>query len=247
MTISKQIKQVISDFPNDFVFTTSDFNFDVTQKEAVARTLQRMFQRGEIAKLTNGKYYKPRQTIFGALMPSPAQIAKEFLVKDGEIIGYLTGASAFSQYSLTTQISSKLQIGTNTYRQPLVRGGYTISFVVQPNAITRDNIELLKILDCLRFIKEIPGTTTAVACQRMMCVIAELSDDEKRLLVSYALKYTSYVRALLGAILEAAQCGRELTEPLQQSLSGVSKYKFAIPIEVLPTKENWNIYEPTRK
>ena len=142
MTVSKKIKQAISEFPDDFVFAVSDFDCDVSQREAAARALQRMAENGEISKLSNGKYYKPRVTVFGNLKPSPAQVAKEFLVKDGQVIGYLTGTTAFSQYSLTTQISSGIQIGTNYYRRPLKRGSYNISFVLQPNDIKEDAIDL---------------------------------------------------------------------------------------------------------
>ncbi len=246
MTISKKIKQIISELPDDYVFVASDFGLDVSQREASARALQRMAKRGEISKLANGRYYKPRQTIFGPLKPSPSQIAKDFLFKDGKIIGYLTGIYAFSQYALTTQISSKIQIGTNTYRQPLNRNGYNISFVVQPNEITEDSIELLKILDCLRFIKEIPGTTVAEACRQITVAIRRTPDYNKREMVKYAIKYTPYVRALLGAILESIGC-TQLVEPLRQSLSGVSKYHLPITEDILPTKKNWRIYEPARK
>lgn len=247
MTVAKKIKQTISEFPDDFTFTASDFDFDVSQREAASRALQRMAQRGEISKLSTGRYYKPRQSVFGPLKPSPSQIAKDFLVRDGKTVGYLTGAAAFSRFSLTTQISSRIQIGTNTYRQPLRRGGHDISFIVQPNMITETNTGLLMLLDCLRFIRDIPGTTAADACRRMMHVIRELPENDRQDMVRYALGYTPYVRALAGAILESIGCGRELTEPLRQSLSGVSKYRLPIPEEVLPTKTNWRIYEPARK
>lgn len=57
-----------------------------------------MAERGEISKQTNGKYYKTRKTIFGELAPSPSRIANEYLVKNGRIIVYMTGGSAFTLY-----------------------------------------------------------------------------------------------------------------------------------------------------
>ena len=108
--------------------------------------------------------------VFGSLKLSPAQVAKEILVKDGRVIGYLTEPTAFSQYSLTTQISSGIQIGTNYYRSPLKRGNYNISFVLQPNDIKEDAIDLFRLLDCLKFIKEIPGTIPSEACKRIICI-----------------------------------------------------------------------------
>ena len=56
MTVSKKIKQAISEFPDDFVFAVSDLDCDVSQREAAARALQRMAENGEISKLSNGKY-----------------------------------------------------------------------------------------------------------------------------------------------------------------------------------------------
>lgn len=241
MTTSKRIKQIVSNIPDDFVFAVSDLDCDINQKEAAARTLQRMAERGEISKLSSGKYYKPRQTIFGMLKPSPAQIAKEFLTKDGKVIGYLTGAAAFSQYSLTTQISSDIQIGTGFYRRPLQRGIYNISFIPQQNEIKEEAIDILRLLDCLKLIKKIPGTTPDEACKRLICVIRNLSDKDKTRAVKYAMKYAPNVRALLGAIMEYIGCDRSLTEPLRQSLNGISKYKLPISADILPTKSNWRI------
>lgn len=247
MTVSKKIKQAISEFPDDFVFAVSDLGCDVSQREAAARALQRMAENGEISKLSNGKYYKPRVTVFGNLKPSPAQVAKEFLVKNGRVIGYLTGATAFSQYSLTTQISSGIQIGTNYYRRPLKRGNYNISFVLQSNDIKEEAIDLLRLLDCIKFIKEIPGTTPNEACKRIICIIKDLADSEKEKLSSYALNYSPSVRALLGAIMEYVGCADSLVETLWQSLNGISKYRLPITDTVLPNKLKWRIYEPARR
>lgn len=247
MTVSKKIKQDVSKFPDDFVFAVSDLDCDVSQRAAAARALQRMAENGEISKLSNGKYYKPRITVFGNLRPSPAQVAKEFLVKDGRVIGYLTGAIAFSQYSLTTQISSGIQIGTNCYRRPLKRGNYNISFVLQPNKITEDAIDLFRLLDCLKFIKKIPGTSPNEACKRIICIIKGLDDNEKKKMAEYALNYAPSVKALLGAIMEHLGCGDSIVEPLRQSLNGISRYRIPITDTILPNKTKWRIYEPARR
>ncbi len=247
MTIAKQIKSIIQSFPDDYVFGADDFDFDLQQRQAVSKTLQRMVRNGEISTLAKGKYYIPRTTMFGPLKPSPAQIAREFIFKDGRRVGYLTGTSAFSRFSLTTQISSKIQIGTNKYRQPKKRDGYDISFVMQANEINEDNIDVLTILDCLRFIKKIPATTTKEACKRIISVISDLPNSQKALMAQCAMGYSPSVRALCGAILEYVGENEVLTGTLRKSLSGASKYWYNIPAEILPTSLNWRIYEPTRK
>ena len=247
MTIAKQIKETIRTFPDDYVFGADDFDFTLQQRQAVSKTLQRMVRSGEISTLAKGKYFKPRQTIFGSLKPSPAQIAKEFIFKNGKRVGYMTGVAAFSQFSLTTQISSKIQIGTKQYRHPIKRNGYDISFIVQPNEINDDNVDVLCILDCLRYIKRVPATTTSEACKRMISVIAELPEQKKTLLVQCAMEYSASVRALCGAVVEYVSNDETLTEPLRRSLSGATKYRYDIPSEILPTSLNWRIYEPARK
>jgi transposase len=52
------------------------------------------------------------------------------LEKNGKIIGYITGVSAFASMGFTTQIASSIMIGTNRYRRPLSRGGYDISLLL---------------------------------------------------------------------------------------------------------------------
>lgn len=247
MTVAKKIKQYVAELPDDYMFVASDMECDVSERGAVSRALQRMAQRGELSKLSSGKFYKPRKTVFGELKPSPMQLVKDFLVKNGEVVGYLTGMSVLSQYSLTTQISSKIEIGTNEYRGPLQRDGFDISFVLQRNKITKDSIEMLKILDCLKFINKIPATSPDEACRRMIFVIRDLSDEEKSRMAEYALKYSPYVRALCGAILEEVGCSGEIKDKLKKSLSGVSKYRLDISETTLPTKKNWRIYAPSRR
>ena len=44
----KEIKQMVSDFPDDFVFVASDLDCEISQRDAAARALQRMAERGEI-------------------------------------------------------------------------------------------------------------------------------------------------------------------------------------------------------
>lgn len=247
MSISSAIRSSIDRFPENFVFGASDFSFGPQQRQAVTKTLQRLVQTNAIKTLSKGRYYKPKRTIFGTLKPAPAQVAREFLIKSGKPIGYLTGSSVFSQYSLTTQISSKIQVGTNTYRQPVKRSGYTISFVLQANPISEENIEVLSILDCIRFIKKIPATTVDEACSRLIYLIKGLGKDKKILLIDNAFRYSQSTRALCGAILEYVGFDSVLLDKLKETISGASKSLYAIFPATLPTKLNWRIYEPTRK
>ncbi len=247
MNVAKEIKRKISAFSDDYVFTASDFEMDSQSVSAVVKALNRMVVSGEIAKLAKGKFYKARKTQFGELKPSAYQIAKDYIERDGKLIGYITGYSAYNALGLTTQISSHIHIGTNKSRRAVKRDKYTISFILQQNTITKKNIEILRILDAIRFIREIPAITPDKACVRLKEIVKGLNEDQKVLFVKCSLKYTNYVRALCGAILEDVGCDSCLLETIRKSLNGVTNYYLPISESVLSTKQNWRIYEPTRK
>lgn len=247
MNISKEIRKKIVVFPDDYVFKASDFEMESQNQSAVVKALNRMAASGEITKLSKGKFYKPRKTQFGELKPSAYQIAKDYIERDGKLIGYITGYSAYNALGLTTQISSYIQIGTNKSRRAVKRDKYTISFIMQQNTITKKNIEILRILDAVRFIREIPATTPNEACIRLKEIIKDLNDEQKEMLVKCSLKYTNYVRALCGAILEDIGYDGNSLDSIRKSLNGVTNYHLPISESVLPNKQNWRIYEPARK
>jgi len=241
MKIVDKIESQIKKIPQGQVFAYTDFDIEVERKDTIVKTLNNLVAKGKIAKLSKGKFYKPQVTEFGALLPSSYQIVKDFIEKDGRLIGYLTGYSVYSDLLLTTQIANIIQIGTNQYRRPLKRGNYKISFVLQANKITRTNYKLLQILDAVRFVRSIPATTTDEACKRIIQIFKELTAEEQAKITNLALNYTDYVRALCGAILEVNNANKSLLALLSNSLNGVSSYKLDISNNILPTKTKWRI------
>lgn len=244
MKIAGQVKQKIATFPAGVVFTISDFGFDAKNDLALAKALSRLAAAGELCKVSKGKYYKPKETLLGKIKPANSEIVKDFLEKEDKLIGYMTGPQAFASMGLTSQISSAIIIGSNKYRRPLQRGEYKISFLQQDNTITKQNIELLRILDAIKMIRDIPATSPDAACKGIISIIQSLSTERREELEILSLTYTSYVRALLGAILEYIGAPYAV---VRKSLNGVTSYKMPISESVLPNKLNWNIYEPSRK
>lgn len=241
MKVSENIANTIDRLPTDFVFTYSDFDIQVSSKDAVVKALNRMAASGKISKLAKGKFYKPRRTQFGALQPSSYQIAKDLLEQNGEVVGYFTGYSAYNNMGLTTQIPAALQIGSNKYRRAIKRGMYNISFIFQPNKITKQNIELLRILDAIRFIKEIPATTPDDACSRLISIISQLPEAKIITLSNLVLKYSPAVQALCGAILEKIGTKNSILEKISDSLNPLTEYNMPISESVLPNKNNWRL------
>jgi hypothetical protein len=93
----------------------------------------------------------------------------------------------------------------------------------------------------VRFINEIPATTPDEACARLQQIFRELSPEKQKRLVRLSLKYTNYVRALCGAMLEQIEAEAELLDKLKKSLQTITSYKISVSERVLPTKLKWNI------
>jgi len=230
----------IDRLPKGYVFTYSDFVNEVNNKEAIIKSLNRMAASGKISKLSKGKFYKPENTVFGALQPNQYQVVKDLLEEDGKTIGYLTGYSIYNQLGLTTQVSNTIQIGKNEVRSKFKRERYTISFIKQKNTITKDNIPFLQVLDAARYIKKIPDTSIAAACIRLLNIVKELSDKDVSTLMRLAQKYPPATRALIGAILDEVE-KQPLTNSLMKSLNPISKYNLKGADKVLSLTEKWNI------
>lgn len=238
MVIARQVNQVLSTMPPGCVFSISDFDVPNAKQQALVKALSRLVTSGQLHKVAKGRYYKPRETRFGTLRPSVVEIVKDLLEQGGQIVGYITGTTAFSQMGLTTQISSVITIGTRKYRRAIERGGHRITFVTQSNEITEENIPLLRLLDAIKMMREIPATSPDECIQVIISLIGALTPAERAKLLTLAMGYAPYVRATLGAILDILG---DDTTALRSTLNGVTTYKLPITMQTLPTKSEWNI------
>ncbi|MDQ2719393.1 MAG: DUF6088 family protein [Bacteroidota bacterium] len=239
MKVADYIIFSIDRLPKGYIFTYSDFDTRADKREAVIKSLNRLAALGKISKVAKGKYYKPESSAFGILPPSQYQIVKDLLEKNGKAIGYITGYGVYNELGLTTQVSNIIQIGRNEVRSVLKRGIYKIAFVKQKNRITKENIPLLKILDSIRFIKTIPGTSIDYSCNRLIAIIKKLSATENELLIKLALPYPPATRALLGALVEKSR--KIKSEVLSKSLNPITVFKLPVLKNILPNAQNWNI------
>jgi len=146
----------------------------------------------------------------------------------------------FNEFGLTTQFSAILQIGTIKDKKSTKRGYYRIKFVKQWNTITKENIPLLQLLDCLRFFKNIPDTNPADSSKKLLELLSKLSEIQHSKIKKLALKYTPQTIALLGAMLEVLNPNEDVLI-LQMSLNYQTFYNLSIPQEILPNQKKWNI------
>ena len=240
MKDAADIRRKIEQFEYGYVFTYDDFNVAPSKENVLKKNLSRLVQAGKIIRLSKGRFYKPKKGIVGNLKPDEYEIVKD-LLKDGDkIIGYITGYSIFNALKLTTQVPNVIQIGSNFDKKGIKRNIYTIKFVRQWNKITQSNIPLLQLLDCVRFIKNIPDTSIDNSVKRLLVLFSELSDSDKKQITELATNYPPSSRALTGAILE--KTGNDvLADKLYKSLKLTSTYKLNISNKILPNTERWRI------
>jgi hypothetical protein len=156
------------------------------------------------------------------------------------MVGYITGFSIFNDLLLTTQVSAILQIGTQKEKRAIVRGMYRIHFIKQENTITKDNVYLLQLLDCLRLFKTIPDTTADKACARLIDIFQKLDEQQISKIKKLAIKCSPQTIALLGAILETLNPSED-TELLHNELNPMTTFKLHISKTILMNQKRWKI------
>lgn len=233
------IESKIAKIPHGFVFGYQDILNDTKKREAAIKALNRMVKSGQLEKIAKGKFYKPKETIFGVLKPDMAQLIKDLLEINGKPVGYVTGLGVFNQLGLTTQVSAVIHIGRNTTRPRTQREQYRIFFIQQKNIITKRNIPLLRILDAIRDIKKIPDTSLLNIVKRLQAIIGDISSKDKHEMVKLALNYPPSTRAVLGFILDTS-ADAQIAEPLRESLNPLTTYNIGISRHWLDARK-WNI------
>ena len=234
------IKNTINTFSYSFVFTPKDFPINPQKQASVNRVLNNMVVAGQIRRLCKGRFYKPHITDYGESLPDIFEIIKDLIEKDGKQIGYITGHTVFNDLKLTVQPCNILHIGTSKVKKAIKRGNYQIHFIEQKNVITKDNIQMLQLLDCLRFFKIICDATPNQVCKQLLYSLKNLDDKQKSEIKLLAINYTPQAIALLGAMLETLNSNEDTTM-LQSALNPQTTYKLGISDNVLLNKKKWNI------
>lgn len=114
MTVAQQIENRVNLIGDGTVFSIEDLGLPAEWWENIRVKLSRMVGKGLIQKLSKGRFYKPKKSVFGTLKPNLQEIVKDLIYdKDGKPIGYLTGYSIWNDMGLTTQVASVIMLGTN--------------------------------------------------------------------------------------------------------------------------------------
>ena len=233
--VSKDIQQQIADFEFGKVFSLENLSLSKGEQKAAVMSLGRLVQQGVIERLSPGNYYKPKETAFGKVGPTIEDRFRDLLYDKNDPIDYLTGLYAINLLGLTTQQPTVLEVGVNFPKRSVKRGIYSIRFVLQRNLITEKNIEFLRILDSLKWIKKIPDTSVARSYELLRAIVQGYCVEEQEQLVKLALNYSPVTRALLGSMIG----DKALSELLLETLSPLTRFKIGLSSTLISPQ--WNI------
>lgn len=240
MNVMKRVTNKIRKAPPGTVLIYSDFRpLAAESGQALAKALSRLAKSGEIKRLSKGKYYKPVQTRFGEAKPGESEIINSFLKIKGKRVAYKTGIALYNEMGLTTQIPNEVSLATfqggakqSTINTLRIR---TVKSNVRP---TEKNIRFLQLLDAIRDIKKIPGTSPDESVRRLTARVSELGESEINSIVALSQNYPPSTRALLGAMLDSLGIN---AASIRKTLNGTTVFKIGVSSESLPTRKKWKI------
>jgi hypothetical protein len=240
MTISKKTEDKVKNLPIGTTFTYQTLSVKADEYAATAKALERLIKKELIKRVSTGVFYKPKQTIFGELMPREEELLKNYLFDNDKRIAYITGLSLYNKLGLTTQVPKTIKIASRDKRIFASIGNIKGKPVKSYIDVSDKNYYILEILDALKDFKQIPDMDKKSGLLLLADRIKKWEKKDKMVLIIYALKYPPRVRAILGAILENFITSEDV-KPLKESLNPLSQYEYNIVETILPNAKNWNI------
>lgn len=123
-----------------------------TAKPLVNATVQRNINGLGLERYQKGIYYRTKETPFGKTRLNPGLINKtRYLERNGEIIGYETGAAFLNRIGLSTQIPRREKYATNIFKHRGSRTDPKLNVVIRKPkvAINKENYKYLQFLDAI--------------------------------------------------------------------------------------------------
>jgi len=240
MRVAQKIEQQIQQLPEGTTFDYQTLMVERNEYTAASKALERLIKKEIIDRVSSGIFYKPKQTIFGALKPNEQELLKTYLFEDGKRIAYITGVSLYNRLGLTTQVPKVIKIACRDKRIFATVGSVKGKAVKSYVDVTDNNYCLLELLDALKDFNQIPDLDSESAIILIANKFKSLSSKELDSLIAIALKYPPRVRALLGALLEQYKSKTKNFE-LQNSLNPLSEYQYNIPQTMLPNGQDWKL------
>ena len=200
-----------------------------------AHALSRLASRGDLIRVRRGHYYVPRESRFGSVPPDRLQVALSAL---GEVRYTPGGVAAANALGFTTQLPMGTADIISTRGRRLRRRGLEGVRILErsPERGNLSNDENF-FLELLRDIGHLTDLSPDATCARAVELIRDGVVSLKRM-VRAAWDEPPRVRAMLGAIGEAAGIDSHVLKSYRELINPGSRYDFG-PLSRLSTARAW--------
>jgi hypothetical protein len=240
LSLSEIVTQRINKLPEDESFGYAQLALTREQYQTAAKALERLQKMGVIKKLSKGRFYKPKQTIFGEKKPDEQQRLKPYLYQNGQRTAYITGDTLYNQLGLTTQVPAIIKIASRNRRIFINTTALKATAVKSYVDVTDENYQLLGLLDAVKDLKQIPDIDLENALLILKSRIKALPSAQRQAMIDYALAYPPRVRALLGAMLTDLKLKEDIGK-LRDSLNPLTTFDMSIDDRLLQGASDWHI------
>lgn len=182
------------------------------------KALERLCKNKKLVHLTNGLYYKPKESRFGRIPISDKEIAKHYIDNSqGIIIGY----RLYNEKKLTTQVGKNIEVLSNAVGSQRKTAG---NVKIQKSSIkfTSENIPIVEALEILQNYSKIQDVNTKALISYMTDFASKYSDNAATEVLQNR-KYKKSTIAFMKKFLDY----QKVSNSLGKYLSKLSNY--AIP------------------
>lgn len=199
----KEILDQIERMDTGRIFTFRDLSFSTEKTANVAVLLSEQSRKGFLIRIEKGAYYRPKKSILG-LGKLPVYQDEQFRYLTEKLNGYVTGPYVYNKMGLTEQVATTITISTLNPVRRFRFKNLAVECVKAYCADYKDNsiLPYLRLLDALKDMKHIPGTTAQDIYNRVKSQYFNGYDQlELEKIVSLAKSYPPRVRKVVADIL----------------------------------------------
>ncbi len=175
MSIEEGILKRIVDLPKGELFLPADFS-ELGSSEAVRLSLFRLEKQGEISRVAQGIYVRPKESsLIGKLLPTAEEVA-EAIAKRDRIRTVPTGSYALNALGLSTQVPMNIVLLTDGSPREIQVGKRKIKFkkTTPKNLLAKGKISRLVI----QALKEIGNGKVTDAEERKIVALLRKEDQK---------------------------------------------------------------------
>lgn len=242
MNVAEKIKQKIDRIDTGVVFGYTALGLTPGEVLAASKAMSRLAEDGVIRRAKKGLYYKPKQSAFGELKPGEEVLLTRYLFEDSKQVAYITGIRLYNRLGLTTQVPKSVHVASAEKQVKGKVGNLLIKPAKSYVKVTQSNVRYLEFLDVIKDLNAIPDMNKKDGINYLKTEIIRFDNNKEiKKLVSYGKEYPPKVKALLGALLEAANIDADDYRTLKAAINPMSQYEFGVSLKLLPNANNWNL------